>query len=139
MTDVIMTWLLRFVCWSIPLGVLSLIAWVPTAFLAKSRRTAAALFAVLLAAECALCGWLAFHPVVHIPEEYASYITKQEAAAPVRGFYSLNIPVFPCYVEVVRADEREVVVQTWYCFFGTTEHSVTADGFCLTKPLFPHS
>ena len=139
MTDFIMPWLLRLVCWGIPIGMLSLIAWALAARLAKSRRAAAALFAVILAAECALCGWLAFHPVVHIPEEYASYITKQEAAAPVRGFYSLNIPVFPCYVEVVRADEKEVLVRTWYCFFGTTEHSVTADGINQEKPLFPAS
>ncbi|MBQ8834071.1 MAG: hypothetical protein IJ001_04005 [Oscillospiraceae bacterium] len=139
MVDIIMTWLLRLFFWGFQLGILLLIAWVPAAFLAKSRRAGAVLLAVILLAECAVCGYLAYHPIVDVPEEYAEYVSAEEIREFNSGFYSANIPVFPVYIRVLKANEQETLVRTYYGFFGTTEMSVTADGPSITKPMFPSS
>lgn len=139
MFDQIMTWLLRIVCYGVQIGVPLLIAAAVVYFLPKkSKKVSALLFAVIFAVECMGIAFLAYHPIVSVPEAYRAYVTEEEEmkiASFNKGFYSANIPIFPVCIQVIHADEWETVVKTQYLFWGTTEMSITTDGPSIVKPL----
>ena len=139
MLDLLMPWLLRFVCYGIQILGIALVAALPAWLITRKKKKGFALLLVIfLAAVCAGAAYLSRNPVVTVPKEYRAYVTEADREA-IRsynnGVYSTNIPVFPVYIRVISATKGEIRIRTQYLFWGYTEMSITGDGPSLTKYL----
>lgn len=139
MTDILMTWLLRFACYGVQIAGLAVIAGIPAWLITrKQKKFFHLLLVVLLTVECAGAVYLSQNPIVTVPKQYREFVTEEDREAIQSfnsGIYSANIPVFPVHIRVTSADETKIHVQTQYLFWGYTEMSITEDGPSLTKYL----